>query len=196
MVENADIDPFLEKQRKEKVLIVDEDNNPVGTASRQEMRQRKLWHRVSYTFIVTDEEHGSKLLVQKRSMKKDYCPGFLSLSTGGVVGEGEDDDLSAVRELEEEIGIKNEGLEKIKVVKCVDGERSKSYANVYVLRNFNPDANPLTLQADEVDEVRYLSRTDIENLIAAGTTEQITPNSYTIYQDCFKRASFEESLNL
>ena len=96
-------------------------------------------------------------------MKKDYCPGFLSLSTGGIVGEGEDDDISAVRELGEEIGIKNAVLEKIKVVKCVDSQRSNCYGNVYLLRNFNPDICPLTLQTDEVDEVRYLSRADIDN---------------------------------
>ena len=40
-------------------------------------------------------------------MKKDYCAGYFDLSTGGVVGEGEDDDINAVREVEEEIGIKD-----------------------------------------------------------------------------------------
>ena len=51
-------------------------------------------------------------------MKKDYCPGFYDLSTGGVVGDGEDDDLNAQREVQEEIGIVGVPLEKIKVVKC------------------------------------------------------------------------------
>ena len=109
-------------------------------------------------------------------MKKDYCPGFFDLSTGGVVGEGEDDDINAVREVEEEIGIANAVLEKIKVVKC-DGQLSKVFANVYLLRDFNPDACPLTLQADEVDEVQYWSRAYIDNLIATGATDQITPDS-------------------
>ena len=35
MVEN---DAYLEHQRSEKVLIVDEENNPVRAATRQEMR--------------------------------------------------------------------------------------------------------------------------------------------------------------
>ena len=135
-----------------------------------------LWHRASYVYVITDEAHGSKLLVQKRTMKKDYCPGFFDLSTGGVVGEGEDDDINAVREVEEEIGIANAVLEKIKVVKC-DGQLSKVFANVYLLRDFNPDACPLTLQADEVDEVQYWSRAYIDNLIATGATDQITPDS-------------------
>ena len=163
-------DSYLEYQRSEKVLIVDEDNNPVGSATRQEMRQGVLWHRASYVFIITDEAHGNKLLVQKRTMKKDYCPGFFDLSTGGVVGEGEDDDLNAVREVEEEVGIANAQLEKIKVVKC-NGEGSRVFANVYVLRNFDPDAQPLTLQADEVDEVVYWSRDYINGLIYSRTDQ-------------------------
>ena len=36
-------------------------------------------------------------------MLKDYCPGYFDLVTGGVVGAGEDDDLSASRELAEEL---------------------------------------------------------------------------------------------
>jgi len=94
-------------------------------------------------------------------MKKDYCPGYFDQSTGGCVGEGEDDDLSALREIEEEIGIKNAPLQKIKVIKC-DGEISRVFCNVYVLRDFNPDTCPLTLQADEVEEVQYWDRNFIE----------------------------------
>ena len=32
-------------------------------------------------------------------MKKDYCPGFIDLAAGGVIGAGEDEDLSAIREI-------------------------------------------------------------------------------------------------
>ena len=138
-------------------MIVDENNVPVRGASRKEMRENVLWHRASYVYIQTDEAHGFKLLVQKRTMKKDYCPGFFDLATGGVVGQGEDDDEQAAREVHEEIGIANAQLQKIKVVKF-DGEGSKVFGNVYLMKGFNPDACPLTLQADEVDEVQYWSK--------------------------------------
>ena len=38
-------------------------------------------------------------------MQKDYCPGYFDLVTGGVVAASEDDDVSAQRELEEELGV-------------------------------------------------------------------------------------------
>ena len=87
---------------------------PLCGMERSEMRKNARWHRASYIYVVTD---GGELLVQKRSMKKDYCPGFYDLACGGVVGEGEDADESAKREAEEELGIRDANLEKIKVQK-------------------------------------------------------------------------------
>mmetsp|Transcript_31213 Transcript_31213/g.41315 ORF Transcript_31213/g.41315 Transcript_31213/m.41315 type:complete len:105 (-) Transcript_31213:145-459(-) len=103
------------------------------------MRSGLLWHRASYVFIVTSEAHGAKLLVQKRTIKKDYCPGYYDLATGGVVGHGEDDDESARREVEEELGIPNASLDKVGVVKF-DGDKSKVYGNIYLMKGFDPDA--------------------------------------------------------
>ena len=43
-----------------------------------------------------------------RSMQKDFCPGYLGLAVGGIVGYADTDvDSSAKRELEEELGIKD-----------------------------------------------------------------------------------------
>ena len=39
-------------------------------------------------------------------MQKDYCPGFIDLAAWGIVGmEDKDVDISAAREVEEELGI-------------------------------------------------------------------------------------------
>ena len=75
-------------------------------------------------------------------MKKDYCPGYYELNFGGCVGEGEDDDINAQREVEEETGIAGLLLEKIKVSKQAD-TRNLVFANVYLVRDFNPIMTPL-----------------------------------------------------
>jgi len=36
---------------EEIVLVVDENNNPIGKAPRKEVRQRNLWHRASYIYV-------------------------------------------------------------------------------------------------------------------------------------------------
>ena len=67
-------------------------------------------------------------------MQKDLNPGFYDLTTGGVVGEGEDDYINAVREVKEEVGIETNQLEFLKVLKCEEGS---VFANVYLLKDFD-----------------------------------------------------------
>ena len=40
-----------------------------------------------------------------RSDSKEYCPGGFALATGGVQAPDESNELNAMRELEEEVGI-------------------------------------------------------------------------------------------
>ena len=62
------------------------------------MRRHKLWHRATYVLVKHepehDEQHGTHpsdvyVIVQRRSRLKDYCPGKLDPTPGGVVGYGE-----------------------------------------------------------------------------------------------------------
>jgi isopentenyldiphosphate isomerase len=97
----------LSLSSEEVVLVVDENNNPVGSRMRKEVRAENLWHRASYIFVYNSD---GEFYVQKRSMKKDYCPGYFDLANGGVMGADETDEENAKRELEEEIGIKDVDL--------------------------------------------------------------------------------------
>lgn len=36
---------------EEVVLVVDADNNRIGSAKRKEVRSQNLWHRASYIFV-------------------------------------------------------------------------------------------------------------------------------------------------
>lgn len=86
----------------EQVAIVDEKNHVVGSALRADMRRERLIHRASYILVF---DSAGRLFVQDRTMTKDIFPGYHDLCTGGVVLAGEDYETSAVRELEEEIGV-------------------------------------------------------------------------------------------
>ena len=88
---------------EESIKLVDENNEEKGSVLRKDARKENLWHRASYILIRNSTK---EYLIQKRTMLKDYCPGYFDLVTGGVVGAGEDDHESATRELDEELGIK------------------------------------------------------------------------------------------
>ncbi|MBI6548659.1 NUDIX hydrolase YfcD [Xenorhabdus lircayensis] len=82
--------------------IVNEDNEVIAQATRQQMRAQNLRHRATY--IVVHDGMG-KILVQHRTETKDFYPGKLDATAGGVVMTGENLLGAARREAEEELGI-------------------------------------------------------------------------------------------
>lgn len=84
------------------VDIVNEENEVIAQASREQMRAQCLRHRATY--IVVHDGMG-KILVQRRTETKDFLPGMLDATAGGVVRADEQLLESARREAEEELGI-------------------------------------------------------------------------------------------
>ena len=88
---------------EEIVAIVDETNSVVGSAPRREMRAKALPHRATYVLVFNARGH---LYVQKRTLTKDVFPGYYDPAAGGVVLAGEEYEQGALREVEEEMGIR------------------------------------------------------------------------------------------
>jgi len=86
------------------VTIVDEGNRVIGSTLRRDMRARRLPHRATYILVFNSS---GNLFVQKRTMTKDVFPGYYDPAAGGVVLAGEDYLEGALRELAEEMGIRN-----------------------------------------------------------------------------------------
>ncbi len=64
------------------VDIVNENNEVIAQSSREQMRAQCLRHRATY--IVVHDGMG-KILVQRRTESKDFMPGMLDATAGGVV---------------------------------------------------------------------------------------------------------------
>lgn len=88
--------------------IYDELGNPMGTASRKEVHARGHWHHTFHCWLVRRGEDGSaRVLFQRRSEDKDTNPGAYDITAAGHLSAGETQ-REAVRELEEELGVKAE----------------------------------------------------------------------------------------
>lgn len=92
------------------VLIVDKNDKPIGSATKQESWEKGLIHRI-VRFMVEDSQ--GNILLQKRSDKLPLYPGRWDNSAAGHVDAGEDYINAAKRELNEEIGLDAKTLEKI-----------------------------------------------------------------------------------
>jgi len=94
----------------ELVTIVDERNRVVGAVPRREMRAGNLPHRATYILVFNSR---GELYVQKRTERKDVFPGYYDVAAGGVILAGESYEEGAVRELEEELGIRDVPLTRL-----------------------------------------------------------------------------------
>ncbi len=86
--------------------VVDEDGNPTGeVVSRQEAHARGIRHRTSHVWIVRKRNDAFEILLQQRSLNKESYPGFYDTSSAGHIPAGTEPLISALRELQEELGI-------------------------------------------------------------------------------------------
>ncbi len=89
---------------------VDDKDNVIGSLPRSEIRKQKKKYRLIAVFVFNDK---GQLLVQKRGHNIKRFPDYYDSSVGGHVDLGESYEKAAQREMEEELGIK----EQLKFVK-------------------------------------------------------------------------------
>jgi isopentenyldiphosphate isomerase len=83
--------------------VVNERDEVIGRAPRKEVHARGLLHRAVHVLVFNAR---GEVFLQRRSMQKDKHPGVWDSSASGHVDSGEDYDACAMRELNEEIGLR------------------------------------------------------------------------------------------
>lgn len=144
--------------------IIDKNGNPIGqTVERSIAHAKGILHRTAHIWIIRTEQGRTQILLQKRSENKDSFPGKFDTSSAGHIQTGDEPLESALRELEEELGIHASpeelqfaGTFSISFTKEFHGKmfRDEEIAFVYIYDQ-PVDINTLTLQKEEVEEVQW-----------------------------------------
>jgi isopentenyl-diphosphate delta-isomerase type 1 len=92
--------------------IVDSHDKVIGTGSRGEIHRMGFFHRAVHMFVFNP---AGQVYIQRRSRSKDRHPGKLDSSAAGHVDPGETYEETAIRELQEELGIQAEVKEILRV---------------------------------------------------------------------------------
>ncbi len=156
----------------ELLSIVDANDCIINTCPRHIIHALGLRHRAVHILVFNDL---GGLFLQKRSMNKGLNGGLWDTAAAGHVDAGEDYDASAVREIEEELGIKSEleplfklpataaiGMEFIQVYRCIHN-------------------GPFVLAADEIDEGDWFGIAEISERIVADD-QRLTETFKTIWR--------------
>ncbi len=139
--------------------FVDVNDHVVGTATRAEIHRRGLMHRAVHIFVFNDR---GQIYLQRRSDTKDRHPSKLDSSAAGHVDPGESYFDAAKRELHEELGLRTQIQEALRVPACdiTDNEHVVLYESVAVEE---PIPDPEEIQWGAFVEPSELTRMTQEN---------------------------------
>ncbi|MET9605843.1 NUDIX domain-containing protein [Streptomyces sp. NPDC006512] len=141
--------------------VVDRDDRVVGRAPRGEVYARGLIHRC--VFVQATDARG-RIFVHRRTASKLVFPSYYDMFVGGVLGAGEDYAGAALREAEEELGVR--GLEQpVPLFKFLyEGPGGTWWSSVFEVRC----ELPVSPQVSEVDWHTWLTLGELERRVADG----------------------------
>ena len=151
----------------EYIDIYNEEGNPLGIKkTKKEVHEQGFWHRSVHVWITNSK---GEILIQKRSPLVNNHPNEWDISSAGHISAGENDITSALRETEEELGLKLAPEDFIQIGTVRQTSKRDGYINneinpVYVVRiDLEPDK--IKKQEDEVSEVKFISHGELECFI-------------------------------
>lgn len=152
------------------IVFVDENDNVIGSGTREEAFSKGIIHRISRIYLRNTK---GEYLIAKRSMRMTTNPGLWGESVAGHVDEGEGYRDAAVREMREEIGV--EGVELKEAGKFYEeivdgnGRQRKRWSQVFV----GEYEGPVVIDEAEVSETKWVKKDDLTCLM------QKNPNEFT-----------------
>ncbi len=148
------------------VDVIDKNGKTVRSAPRSEVEDKSLWHKTAA--VVVFNSQGQIFVHRRMDGPHMKYPGLYDVKFAGWVKAGETYEKAAMRELEEESGIKASELEFLFEYTFDDPDnklRSRVYKTVH--------DGPLQLQETEVMEGRFMSREEAKLLPLSPTGKEV-----------------------
>ena len=141
--------------------IVDEYGNFTGEVmEREKVHDLNLLHYEVAIFIINDKK---QILLQKRAATKRFNPNMWGLCAGHVES-GESIDIAALREVEEEIGVKL-SLNDLKILEKMEVKKRESNSHLTRMYYVVCNQDNFKIQEEELSEVKWFDIDDIIEMI-------------------------------
>ena len=148
--------------------VLDDRGNKTGEVlSNDLVHERELWHGVVHVWILNSK---NEILLQLRGPKMKLFPNCWDTSVAGHISAGDTKEQAALREIEEEIGVKVDEDDLTELGAMSEqlpykaGGKHKEHVWVFLLRK-DLDIASLKLQSNELTEVKWFSAKELEDLL-------------------------------
>jgi isopentenyl-diphosphate Delta-isomerase len=138
-------------QKVEWLVLVDDNDRELGTETRENCHKGKgLRHRAFVVFLLKD----GKILLQRRSMKKQLWPGYWDVSFTSHVYRGETYEQAGERRARQELNTEVKGLKRVLAFTYTAkfGDYSENEYCALLIGKEQASVNP---NPDEVMEIKY-----------------------------------------
>jgi isopentenyl-diphosphate delta-isomerase len=155
--------------KQEILVLVDETDHEIGTDTRENCHLGKGKRHRAYTVFLF---HGGKLLLQRRSAKKDLWPGAWDVSFTSHVYPGETYAQAAARKARQELDASVGELRDVYsfVYFAPQGKWAENEFCRLLLGEFDGKVNP---NPDEISAIRWVTLPELKKAL------QSDPTSYT-----------------
>jgi isopentenyl-diphosphate delta-isomerase len=156
---------------EEQVILVDEQDNPIGLMPKLEAHQKAVLHRAFSVFIFNDK---GELMLQQRAKHKYHSPGLWTNTCCSHQREGESNVQAGKRRLQEEMGFTTELREVTSFIyKAPFDNGLTEHEFDHVLLGYYED-DPL-INPDEVASWKWMPLEEVKNDI------DNHPDIYTVW---------------
>ncbi len=165
----------------ELIDVLDENGNTTGkTIDKDKAHLDGIYHPVVHIVVLSKDR--KRILLQKRCASKKICPNMWDVAAAGHIDANEDCLVSAKREFGEELGLDSNNYEfnlhgVFKEIYDNEKYKVREYTTLYIIYA-DIDIKDIKIQEDEVSEVKWMSREELEKLLG---TDDIIWHEYYNY---------------
>lgn len=141
---------------KEPIVIVNENDIPIGVAERSTIDYKTQIYRVAALWVVNTKGH---VLIAQRKLTKQKDPGKWGPSVAGTVEGGETYEQNIIKEAFEEIGLRDVDLQPVRKT-YLDTPR-KHFCQWFTARVDWTDTLNFKIQEDEVEAIAWIAIDDL-----------------------------------
>ncbi len=155
--------------KRQKINIVDKNNNLIGTKYRDEIDYSKDIYQTSGVWITNSR---GEILLAQRKLTKDKDPGKWGPAAAGTLEEGETYESNAYKEAAEEIGLTGVPF-KLGPLRYTDHPR-KYFGQWYICKVDKP-VEEFSLQEEEVEQLKWIPEDELMKDIKENPDNYVGP---------------------